>query len=68
MAQLQKNFKKLRLHHGVYAWTDTGGIIRNDVPTMIYLELKSINPVTSIGVSNLKDEIEKITLTNFSIM
>ena len=32
---------------------------------MLYLILKSINPDTSIGVSNLKYEIEKGTLANF---
>ena len=65
MAQLQKNLKKHRIHHGVYVWTDTGGTIRNDVPTMIYRAFKSINPVTSIGVSNLKDEIDKSNLDKF---
>ena len=29
---------------------------------MIYLLFKSINPDKSIGVSNLKDEIDKVTL------
>ena len=32
---------------------------------MIYLLLKSINPDKSIGVSNLKDEIDKVTLSKF---
>ena len=32
---------------------------------MLYLILKSINPVTSIVVSELKDEIEKATLAKF---
>ena len=32
---------------------------------MIYLLFKSINPDKSIGVSNLKDEIEKSTLAKF---
>ena len=49
--------KKLRLHQGEYEWADNGGIISNYVPTMLYLILKSINPATGIGFSNLKDEI-----------
>ena len=32
---------------------------------MTYLLLKIINPNKSIGVSNLKDEIEKATLAKF---
>ena len=32
---------------------------------MIYLLFKSINPDKSIGVSNLKDEIEKSTIAKF---
>ena len=32
---------------------------------MIYLILKSVNASTRIGVSNLKDEIDKATLANF---
>ena len=32
---------------------------------MIYLLFKSINPDKSIGVSNLKDEIDKVTLSKF---
>ena len=37
----------------------------NDGTNMMYLLLKSINPVTIIGVYNLKDEIRKITQTKF---
>ena len=33
----KKYLKKVRLHRGVYEWTDAGGIIKNDGPTMIYL-------------------------------
>ena len=32
---------------------------------MLYLLLKRINPATRIGVSNLKDEVEKATLPKF---
>ena len=32
---------------------------------MIYLLLKIINPATKLGVSNLKDKIEKSTLSTF---
>ena len=46
--------KKLRLHLGQYEWSDDGGIIRNDVHTILYLLFKSINPDTNIGVSTLK--------------
>ena len=46
--------KKLRLHHGVYEWADSGRIIINYGPNMIHLLFKSINPATSIYASNLK--------------
>ena len=51
--------KKLRLFQGEYERSDAGGLIRNDGPTMLYPIFKIINPATRIGVSNLKDEIEK---------
>ena len=54
--------KKLRLHQREYEWADYGGLINNDVPAIIYLLLKSINPETRIGIPNLKYEIEKETL------
>ena len=56
---------KLSLCRGVYELADDGGTISNGVPTMIYLLFKSTNPDTSIGVYNLKDEIEKATLAKF---
>ena len=57
--------KKIRFSQGEYEWTESGGIIRNDGPTMLYLLFKTINPDTSISVSNLKDEIDKANLTKF---
>ena len=48
---------KLRLHRFEYYWADTGGVIRNYEPTMLYLLFKIINPATRIIVSNLKDDI-----------
>ena len=59
------SINKLRLHRRVYEWTDDGGIISNHGPTMLYLVLKSINPDTSIGVSNIKYEIDKENLSKF---
>ena len=59
------SLKKLRLHRGEYKWTDAGGLIRNNGPNMIYLIFKIINPDTRIGVSNLKDEIDKATPPKF---
>ena len=53
------SLNKTRLHQKKYDWDDTGGLIRNDVPTMLYFLLKSINPDTRIGVYNLKDEIDR---------
>ena len=44
---------------------DTGGIISNDGPNMLYLLLKIINPATTIGVSNLQYKIEKSNLAKF---
>ena len=41
------------------------GLIRSDETTIMYLLFKRINPATSIGVSNLKDEIEKAIVANF---
>ena len=59
------SLNKLRLHQREYEWADTGGLIRNDGPTMIYLIFKSINPAKMIAVSTLKYLIEKSTLTKF---
>ena len=56
---------KIRLHCGEYEWDDTGGLIRNYGPTMLCRILKSINPDTRVGVSNLKYEIDKATLAKF---
>ena len=41
------------------------GLISNDLSTMIYLILKGISPAKRIGVSNLKYEIEEVTLAKF---
>ena len=41
--------------NGIVLW----GIIWRDVPTMIYLIFKTINPFTRIYVYNLKYEVEK---------
>ena len=49
----------------VYEWTDAGGIMGNDGPTMIFLVFKIINPAKKIGVSNQKYEIEKENLAKF---
>ena len=59
--------KKLRLDLREYKWSGARGLIRNIVPAMLYLLFKIINPDTRIGVSNLKDEIEKSTLAKFFI-
>ena len=56
---------KIRLFQREYEWADDGSIIRNDVSTMLYILFKRINPATRIGVSNLKDEIDKTTLAKF---
>ena len=42
-----------------------GGLIRNDGTNLLYILLKTINPDTSIGFSNLKGEIEKEILFKF---
>ena len=42
-----------RLHRGEYEWDDTGGIISNYGPTMLYILFKITNPAKMIGVSNL---------------
>ena len=54
--------KKFRLHRVEYEWDDTGGLIKNYGPTILYLLFKSIKPATIIGVSNLKYEIDKVNL------
>ena len=48
------SLNKLRLHQREYKWAETGGLTRNDGPTMLYLLLKIINLATRIVVSNLK--------------
>ena len=57
--------KKLRLHIREYEWIDSVSIISNYGSAMIYLIFKIIKPGTRIGVSNLKDDIEKSTLSKF---
>ena len=57
--------KKIRLHNGEYYWTYDWGLKSNDGTNMIYLILISINPATSIDVSNIKYEIEKSTQAKF---
>ena len=42
-----------------------GGLIWTDGPSMLYLIFKGINNATRIGVSNLKDDIEKTTSSKF---
>ena len=44
---------------------DTGGLIRIDGPTTIYLLSKSTNPTTGVVVSNIKYEIDNTTLSKF---
>ena len=61
----KKSIKKLRLHWGLYECIYAGGIMANDGPTTLHILFKIIHPDTSIGVSNLKDEIEKATLSKF---
>ena len=51
------SIKKLRIHQGEYEWANARGLMINDGPTMIYLLFKNTNPATSIGVSNLRDQI-----------
>ena len=55
----------LNLNRRQFESDDSGWFIINDEPAMTYLLLKIINPNKSIGVSNLKDEIEKATLAKF---
>ena len=59
------SFKKFRLNFGVYEWTCDGGIMINDVTTMLYLIFKIMNTAANIGVLNLKYEIQKATLAKF---
>ena len=42
------------LNQGECEWADTGYLISNDGTNIIYILFKSINPATSIGVSNKK--------------
>ena len=59
------SLKKLGIHRKEYEWEKSRGLIRSDVPTVIHLLFKIVNPTSSIGVSNLKNEIEKETLARF---
>ena len=51
------SLKKIRLRQGGYQLAETGGLIINYGPTILYLLLKIINIDTRIGVSNLKYKI-----------
>ena len=59
------SLQKHRLHLEEHECIDAGGLIRNGGPIMIYLLFKSINPSTSIGLSNLKYEIDNTILAKF---
>ena len=59
------SLKKLSPHLKEHNWEDSGGLIMSDIPEILYLLLKRINPDTRIGVSNLKDETEKSTISKF---
>ena len=59
------SLKKLRIRQGGYKWADARCIINNHGRTMLYLLFKGINLATRIGDSNLKDEIDKATLSKF---
>ena len=57
--------KKLGIHQESYYWIGDRSLKSNYGSTMIYLLFKNINPYTRISVSNLKDKIEKATLSKF---
>ena len=57
--------KKIILHRREYEWANSGGVIRNDGPTMLYLLFKIMNPATRIDFLNLKYDIDKSILSNF---
>ena len=59
------SLKKIRINRKEYQWKDAAGPTSSGGPTMIYLLFKNINPTTSIGVSNLKEKIKKLTISNF---
>ena len=59
------SLKKIRLNWREYGWDDSGDLIRNDGPTMLYLLFKITNPYKRIGVSNLKYKIDKSNLEKF---
>ena len=59
------SFKKIRIHQKEYEWSEARSLISNYGPTMICLIFKKINPSKRIGVSNIKDDIEKTTLAKF---
>ncbi len=45
-----------------FQWTDSGGNVYNDGPTMLKIIMDGINPSTRVGVSALQAQIEKATL------
>ena len=47
------SLKTLSLHQGEYEWSEYGGIIINDGPTMFCFLFKTISPAKRIGASNL---------------
>ena len=57
--------RKLWLHLREYEWDDDWCLISNDVPIILYLIFRSINPDNIIGVSNLNDETKKETIATF---
>ena len=62
---LNTSLKKLRINCNDYEWGDPEGLISNDLPTMTYLLLTRINPVNSVGVLDIKENIDKDKLSKF---
>ena len=66
MIQLHRpHFRRLCLIEGNMNGRLVGGIKSNNLPAMIYIIFESINPATRVGVSNIKNEIDRATLDNF---
>ena len=48
-----------------FTWTDTIGEAYYDGPTMLYILLASVNPLTRVGVSKLKEALRNTRLEKF---
>ena len=62
---VNKSLKKLSVYQGENKWADSGGIIRNDGTTMLYLIFKASTQLQILVFQTQNMKFEKSTLDKF---